>query len=441
MTRVQASDSNAYDVLGVSPKASAEEIDAAFHQLIEGGDYRVGVPLRGQWLRAHQIKEAYATLGDPAKRRAYDESLKGGSERPLWPAIPHNDPAEAALVRPLSEWQPPPEPTPKLIPDALGSGDGERELAPAVAIEPANDEIVPDADQPATSPDDFSRNEVKYGSAKLWGTAAAATLAIGGLFYFTWPSGQQQLPASEMAAQPQQVDSGAPTTGRLANLPPVVAPDGLVSEGKPGAAGDASPAADGLTISVDAAGASETAVPGAAATEVASANETQTGSVGAAASGGTAASATAPAPAPSSAGQTSSPAEAAVAATPAPAPVSPRAQATTSEAVRPGAGIVRSPAQLIGGGPTRLDNPRGRHVGTVVVQFTVQADGRVSNCGPVRSSGKAGLDALTCHLVEERMRFNPARDGQGNPVASTAHARYEWGRRRRHPSLLSWIFR
>ena len=39
------------------------------------------------------------------------------------------------------------------------------------------------------------------------------------------------------------------------------------------------------------------------------------------------------------------------------------------------------------------------------------------------------------------MRFNPALDAQGRPVASTAHARYEWGRRRRHSSLLSWMLR
>jgi TonB family protein len=108
--------------------------------------------------------------------------------------------------------------------------------------------------------------------------------------------------------------------------------------------------------------------------------------------------------------------------------------------MQPGASAVGSAAQLIGGGPTKVDNPRGRYVGSVIVQFTVQADGRVSNCGPVRGSGNADLDALTCRLVEERMRFKPALDAQGNPVASTAHARYEWGRRRRYPSLISWMF-
>jgi TonB family protein len=117
------------------------------------------------------------------------------------------------------------------------------------------------------------------------------------------------------------------------------------------------------------------------------------------------------------------------------------AQVRISVAVQPQAGEVRSQAQRLGGGPSRLDNPGGRHVGNLVVQFTVQADGRVSNCQAVRSSGKAGLDAMTCRLVEQRMRFKPALDAQGNPVASTAHAQYEWGRRRRHPNLFSWVFR
>jgi TonB family protein len=117
------------------------------------------------------------------------------------------------------------------------------------------------------------------------------------------------------------------------------------------------------------------------------------------------------------------------------------AQVRISVAVQPQAGEVRSQAQWLGGGPSRLDNPGGRHVGKLVVQFTVQADGRVSNCQAVRSSGKAGLGAMTCRLVEQRMRFKPALDAQGNPVASTAHAQYEWGRRHRHPNLFSWVFR
>ena len=506
MTRLQTLESNAYDVLGVSPNASAQAIDDVFRRLIDGGGYRIGVPLRGQWLRAHQIKEAYATLGDPIKRRAYDESLKGSFEPPLWPAASRNDPSLTALLRPLGGEQlgPMPKSTDgpasgdgeREIPaaGAIGSGndeidpyveqrpaspgDGESEQIPAEAIESRSDEIVPDLDQRPTSPGDGeseqvpaeaiesrndeidpyvdqfatspleSRNEVNYGPAKLWGGAAAAALALGSLVYFSWPIGNPELPGTERAAQlppsAQQANSGTPATGRLAELPPAVSPDGSFGDVRVERPDDAASGADGVSESVETAGATqpaaatETAVPGAVPEKTAVATETQTGP-GAAALGGEAASATAPAQAPLSSGATST------AAAPAPAPIPPRAEVPSavppSRAARSGVSLIRSPAQLIGGGPTHSDNPRGRHVGSVVVQFTVQADGRVSNCGAVRSSGKASLDALTCRLVEERMRFKPALDGQGNPVASTAHARYEWGRRRRQPSLLSSIFR
>ena len=433
MAGLQTLDTHAYDALGVSPNASAQEIDDAFHRLIEKGGYRIGVPLRDQWQRAREIKEAYATLRHPPQRRAYDESLKGASERPLWPAAAHDHPAEAGIVQPLSEAAT--EPTPPSTEAALNSGDGEQEQTPTGATGSGNDEIVSSVDQRATSTeDDSSRNEVKHGSAKVWGSAAAATLALGSLFYFTWPNRKAPLPRTEMAAQRPagaQMNSGAPMTGRLAKLPQAVEPDGLSAKVRTGELGDTLSGPDGV------------------------ANETQARPGAAAVSGSNAASATEPSFAPLSSGQTSTAAEAAAAATPAPAPVPPRAQAPSvvlpgpaaalsqvrpSVTVGPGTDVVRSPPRWIGGGPTHLDNRRGRYVGSVIVQFTVNADGRVSNCGPVRGSGNADLDAFTCRLVEERMRFKPALDAQGTPVASTAHARYEWGRRRRHPSLLSWLF-
>ncbi len=441
MAGLQTLDTHAYEVLGVSPNASPKEIDDAFHRLIEKGGYRNGVPLRDQWQRAREIKEAYATLRNPPQRRAYDESLKVATERPLWPAASaYNHPAEAGeagMVQPLGEGQPPPEPTPQSTTAAMSLSDGEPDPAPAEAVETGNDEIVPSADQHVTSPeDDSSRIDVKHGSAKLWGSAAAVTLALGSLFYFTWPSGDPQLPSTETAAQPPagqpQVNSGAPTTGRLAKLSPAVEPDGLSGKVRTEGPGETLPVPEGI------------------------ANEAQTQPGAAAVSGGKAASSTEPPIAPNSSGQSSTAAEAAAAAAPTPAPLPPRAQTPTvvlpgpaaalpqvhtSVAVQPRTSEVHSPPQLIGGGPTHLDNRRGRHVGSVIVQFTVRPDGRVSNCGPVRGSGNADLDALTCRLVEERMRFKPALDAKGTPVASMAHARYEWGRRRRHPSLMSWLFR
>ena len=56
--------------------------------------------------------------------------------------------------------------------------------------------------------------------------------------------------------------------------------------------------------------------------------------------------------------------------------------------------------------------PRG---GRVFVAVRVQLDGRATDCRVNRSSGNAIVDQWTCRLVEERVRFRPAIDGEGRP--------------------------
>jgi protein TonB len=56
--------------------------------------------------------------------------------------------------------------------------------------------------------------------------------------------------------------------------------------------------------------------------------------------------------------------------------------------------------------------PRG---GRVFVAIRVQLDGRATDCKINRSSGNPGVDADTCRLVMEKVRFIPARDEQGRP--------------------------
>lgn len=51
----------------------------------------------------------------------------------------------------------------------------------------------------------------------------------------------------------------------------------------------------------------------------------------------------------------------------------------------------------------------------VFVAVRVQLDGRATDCKVNRSSGDALVDDWTCRLVEERVRFRPARDDQGQP--------------------------
>lgn len=56
--------------------------------------------------------------------------------------------------------------------------------------------------------------------------------------------------------------------------------------------------------------------------------------------------------------------------------------------------------------------------GTVVVRFTVNTMGRVSDCTVVGPSGDAALDQKTCSIFETRARFSPGigQDGAPKPV-------------------------
>lgn len=69
---------------------------------------------------------------------------------------------------------------------------------------------------------------------------------------------------------------------------------------------------------------------------------------------------------------------------------------------------------------------RERVGGTVTVRFTVQTDGRVRGCSVMQSSGNADLDATTCRLIEERFRYEPARNAAGEPIASETGWRQDW---------------
>lgn len=76
--------------------------------------------------------------------------------------------------------------------------------------------------------------------------------------------------------------------------------------------------------------------------------------------------------------------------------------------------------------------PGGRQArfGTsVTVYMTVGTDGRASNCRVVRPSPDREADAIVCRLAEQRFRFRPATDADGNPVAATYGWRQEWFQR------------
>ena len=67
--------------------------------------------------------------------------------------------------------------------------------------------------------------------------------------------------------------------------------------------------------------------------------------------------------------------------------------------------------------------------GLVGVRILVGPDGSVSNCRIARSSGDASIDSLLCQLTERYVRFSPARDPSGRPVAQEITYFPNWRRR------------
>ncbi|WP_343042806.1 energy transducer TonB [Sphingomonas lacunae] len=64
--------------------------------------------------------------------------------------------------------------------------------------------------------------------------------------------------------------------------------------------------------------------------------------------------------------------------------------------------------------------------GVTGTRLTVGADGRVTGCEVVSSSGNAALDQAACRNLQRRGRFEPALDRDGNPTATTYNKRVRW---------------
>lgn len=97
-----------------------------------------------------------------------------------------------------------------------------------------------------------------------------------------------------------------------------------------------------------------------------------------------------------------------------------------------GGGIASKPVWIGGAINNARDYPvppggRQVRIGTeVIVKVTVGTDGRASDCSVLRPSPDAQADAITCRLVVSRLRFRPATDLAGNPVAAPYYWRQRW---------------
>ncbi|MDR0775057.1 MAG: DUF898 family protein [Azonexus sp.] len=92
-----------YDILGVTPEATLDEIKAAYRERIETFRQRLHTPEQPDPAELDALRQAIATLGDPQARAAYDAQLKSpatvaqaaGNAPPAPPAVPRA-PAVAA---------------------------------------------------------------------------------------------------------------------------------------------------------------------------------------------------------------------------------------------------------------------------------------------------------------------------------------------------------
>lgn len=102
-----------------------------------------------------------------------------------------------------------------------------------------------------------------------------------------------------------------------------------------------------------------------------------------------------------------------------------------SGAGRGGGGSGFTPARRISKIPDREYRrlaATGIQSGSVGITVKVNEDGRPSNCRIARSSGDRSIDALMCQLTISHVRFQPARDPSGRPVAQDVTFVPNWWR-------------
>lgn len=95
-----------------------------------------------------------------------------------------------------------------------------------------------------------------------------------------------------------------------------------------------------------------------------------------------------------------------------------------------GAGLGEARARLVSPALTRRDYPeaifrRWPPRAIVFVILRVGPDGIPVSCRIARSFGDAAIDAETCRLAVQRLRFEPGRDERGRPVADFVGYRQE----------------
>lgn len=90
------------------------------------------------------------------------------------------------------------------------------------------------------------------------------------------------------------------------------------------------------------------------------------------------------------------------------------------------ANVKGNPGQFFGRDAYPPAAVRAGAEGRVVASLTVGTDGRVTACNVTSSSGNSDLDETTCRIALRRVRFTPAKDDAGNPIASSFTLPVRW---------------
>jgi protein TonB len=77
----------------------------------------------------------------------------------------------------------------------------------------------------------------------------------------------------------------------------------------------------------------------------------------------------------------------------------------------------------------RIAAVSGQRTGRIGITLKVNTDGRPSNCRIARTSGNPTVDSFFCQLAEQYVRFRPALDTEGRPVAQDITWYPDWSPR------------
>jgi len=104
--------------------------------------------------------------------------------------------------------------------------------------------------------------------------------------------------------------------------------------------------------------------------------------------------------------------------------ISPPADAQKADVKK--AGLKGNPGEFFGPDSYPPEARRAGQEGRVATLLTIDAAGGVRACTVTQSSGSTVLDEATCTIARDKVRFTPATDRRGKPIASEYPLAVRW---------------